>query len=321
MTAPGGPDAHDPTAWFEQLYGDAAAGTAVVPWDLPNPGAGVVEWAQGRELTGVRTLVVGCGYGRDAEYLAGRGADVTAFDIAPTAVSGARERHPDTAVTYLVADLLSPPTDWLGAFDLVVENMNVQALPEPLRSDAIAAVGRFVAPGGTLVATEAARADDAPAEPGPPWPFLRAEMESFGSGVLTLVALDGTDPLTRWRAEFHRPTTVPVPERLYHVALREDWDEAVRSGAYVWSTRGITVADEGFVHLSRAEQVAGTLRLFYADVPGELVLLVVDPELTHAEMKLEDGFFHTYGELPVTAVVEVLPIVRGVDGGWVAPVS
>src|SRR5205085_1398130 len=100
---------------------------------------------------------------------------------------GARARHPGTSVEYVVADLLAPPPDWLGAFDLVVENMNVQALPEPVRSDAVAAVGRFVAAGGTLVVTEAARADDAPAEPGPPWPFLRSELAAFGAGGLDLV--------------------------------------------------------------------------------------------------------------------------------------
>lgn len=114
--------------------------------------------------------------------------------------------------------------------------------------------------------------------------------------------------------------TTPVPERLFHVAERDVWEQALRDGAYVWSTRGVTVADEGFVHLSRADQVAGTLALFYADVPGELVLLVVDPELTEAEMKLEDGFFHTYGELPVPAVVDVLPLARDAAGAWVSPV-
>ncbi len=114
--------------------------------------------------------------------------------------------------------------------------------------------------------------------------------------------------------------TTTVPERLFHVALREDWEQAVAAGAYVWSTRGVTVATEGFVHLSRADQVEGTLRLFYADVTGDLVLLVVDPELTAAEMRLEDGFFHTYGELPVRAVVDVLSIARASDGGWLSPV-
>lgn len=100
--------------------------------------------------------------------------------------------------------------------------------------------------------------------------------------------------------------TVPVPERLFHVVERAVWDDALRQGAYVWSTRGVTVAQEGFIHLSTAPQVAGTIANFYADVDGPLLVLAIDPELTGAEMKLEDGFFHSYGELPIPAVVEVL---------------
>ena len=52
---------------------------------------------------------------------------------------------------YLVADLLNPPADWLHAFDLVVEIISVQALPDPSRRQAIINVGRLVAPAGTLL--------------------------------------------------------------------------------------------------------------------------------------------------------------------------
>jgi hypothetical protein len=54
-------------------------------------------------------------------------------------------------VRYLVADLLNPPADWLHAFDLVVEIISVQALPDPSRRQAIINVGRLVAPAGTLL--------------------------------------------------------------------------------------------------------------------------------------------------------------------------
>jgi 2-polyprenyl-3-methyl-5-hydroxy-6-metoxy-1,4-benzoquinol methylase len=48
----------------------------------------LVEWAQNRGVDGRgrRALVVGCGLGQDAEYVAGHGFDAVAFDIAPTAV-------------------------------------------------------------------------------------------------------------------------------------------------------------------------------------------------------------------------------------------
>jgi hypothetical protein len=62
-----------------------------------------------------------------------------AFDVAETAIRVARQRHPGTAVDYVVADLLRPPAAWSRAFDLVVEIITVQALAEPSRRSAISA--------------------------------------------------------------------------------------------------------------------------------------------------------------------------------------
>ncbi|MGX6606471.1 class I SAM-dependent methyltransferase [Micromonosporaceae bacterium Da 78-11] len=199
--------AGDATGWFERLYAQAEHGTAHVPWDRPTPGVNLV----GVGLppgAGRPALVVGCGLGRDAEYLAGLGYATTAFDIAATAVRVARERHPATAVDYRVADLLDPPPSWLGAFSLVLESNNVQALPGELRATAIASVGGFVAPGGTLVVLGAAAVADA--TDGPPWPLTRAEVDAFATGELQVVSVEEIpapdDPLVaRWRAVFTRP--------------------------------------------------------------------------------------------------------------------
>ena len=106
--------------------------------------------ATGLRGEGRRALVVGAGLGFDAEHLAALGFATTAFDVAPTAVAMARERAPGSAVDYRVADLLDLPREWDGAFDLVVEIITVQALPEELRAPATAAIASTVAPGGTL---------------------------------------------------------------------------------------------------------------------------------------------------------------------------
>src|SRR5439155_12344874 len=130
----------DPAAGFERLYQAAEAGEAVVPWRRGAPNPLLVEWAQARQISGGerRALVVGSGFGDDAEFVAGLGFDTVAFDIAPTAVDGARRRFPESTVRYLVADLLDPPDEWPESFDLVVEIMTVQSLPDPERSQAIA---------------------------------------------------------------------------------------------------------------------------------------------------------------------------------------
>jgi len=160
--------AGDPTGWFEPLYAAAEEGAAVVPWDRGAPHWLLTAWAERKALNGDgrRALVVGCGLGADAEYIAGRGFAVLAFDISASAIRAARRRFPGSAVDYQVADLLAPPAGWREAFDLVVESQTVQALPDPPRRDAIGSIGRMVAPGGTLVVIALARADGEEAGPG-----------------------------------------------------------------------------------------------------------------------------------------------------------
>ena len=42
--------------------------------------------------------------------------------------------------------------------------------------------------------------------------------------------------------------------RIFHIATVADWDEARRQGRYTTSTRGRTLAEEGFIHASRGDQ-------------------------------------------------------------------
>jgi SAM-dependent methyltransferase len=188
---------------FEELYRAAAAGGVDVPWDRGTPSAALVAWAGSRRGDGQRAVVVGCGYGRDSEFLASVGFDTTAFDVSPTAVATARERHPDSPVTYEVADLFGLPAHWPAAFDLVLESHNVQSLPRELHAAAAAAVASLVAPGGTLLVLAAAGDGRAA---GPPWPLTRAEIDAFAVGGLTAVSVDEvvTDGVARWQAEFRR---------------------------------------------------------------------------------------------------------------------
>jgi SAM-dependent methyltransferase len=207
--------AGDATGWFETLYAQSRAGAAEVPWDVPEPSAHLralgLPPGDGRSA-----LVVGCGPGRDAEYVAALGYRVTAFDISATAIGLARERHPGTAVDYVVADLLDPPAAWRQAYDLVVESNNVQALPAGIRVAAIATVGTFVAPGGTLIVLAAATTRLDSDGSGPPWPLTRAEIDAFATGDLRPVSIEqtaasGSTLPTRWRAIFtSRPDGCPA---------------------------------------------------------------------------------------------------------------
>ncbi|MEU7790860.1 class I SAM-dependent methyltransferase [Amycolatopsis sp. NPDC049159] len=195
--------AGNPTGWFDQLYTAAERGEAEVPWTRGEPNADLADWVEPGE--GRRALVVGSALGDDAELLASHGWAVTAFDVAPTAVKAARARFPDSAVDYVVADLLAPPGEWRHAFDLVVEIINVQAMPREYRAKALSALAGFLAPDGTLLVSEVAEeSTDTETWVGPPWPFNRAEIASIAQDGVHLVSLETIRDGGRYWAEFTR---------------------------------------------------------------------------------------------------------------------
>jgi SAM-dependent methyltransferase len=216
----------DATGWFERLYAGSETGETIVPWDAGRAHPLLVEWLtdagsgpgaegetrtpSGRELPegkGRRALVVGCGLGDDAEYVASLGYETDAFDVSESAIRLAGERFPGTGVAYRTADLLNPPDEWRQAFDLVVEIMTVQALPEELHARATAEVAGFVRPGGTLLVIASGREEGGPVF-APPWPLTRSELAAFAADGLTEGEVeDLREPgRHRWRASFHRPT-------------------------------------------------------------------------------------------------------------------
>lgn len=102
---------------------------------------------------------------------------------------------------------------------------------------------------------------------------------------------------------------------ILHLALRSDWEAAKLSGAYPWSTRGVTVADEGYTHCSFEHQWRGVRDRFYADLDdGDLVLLEIDEERLSSMIVVErignapDEFPHIYGTIDVDAVVGERPV-------------
>jgi len=115
---------------------------------------------------------------------------------------------------------------------------------------------------------------------------------------------------------------VSAVTRIFHIATRDDWDQARGVGSYTRSSVGKTLAEEGFIHASQASQVTRTANKFYRDVPGELLVLVIDPDLLRAEVRYEDvpgaelPFPHIYGPLNTDAVVEVRPLTAGPDGAF-----
>ena len=146
------------------------------------------------------------GHGRSAVVVgSGLGADA---DVSPTGVASARERHPESRVDYLTADLLDLPAEWVGGFDFVFESLTVQSLPVDLHDRAIRSVCSLVAPGGTLLVVAASRLEGSAVD-GPPWPLTKTEIEAFAADELHMYQVedlvDEHDPdVRRWRVELHR---------------------------------------------------------------------------------------------------------------------
>jgi len=110
--------------------------------------------------------------------------------------------------------------------------------------------------------------------------------------------------------------TAPDDMTIHHVALAEDWTAALTRGTYEVSTRGKHLDEVGFIHCARADQVAGVIERFYADVAA-LVLLSIDVRRLDVPVVheppapgIDERFPHVYGPIPCAAVVEVTPIDR-----------
>jgi uncharacterized protein (DUF952 family) len=98
--------------------------------------------------------------------------------------------------------------------------------------------------------------------------------------------------------------------RIFHLATAADWAAAQASGTYTTSTRGVSLADEGFIHASREDQWEGVRERYYADVDEPLVLLAIDTDLLDVPVVEEEvpgggTFPHVYGPIRPTAVVQV----------------
>lgn len=112
---------------------------------------------------------------------------------------------------------------------------------------------------------------------------------------------------------------------LLHITTAAPWRVALAAGTVVTPS----LRTEGFVHLSRPDQVALPANRLYAG-RDDLILLVVDPRRLDAEVRWEPGvptdpesmrFPHLYGALPVTAVTSVVPWRPGPDGSFTTPVG
>lgn len=93
------------------------------------------------------------------------------------------------------------------------------------------------------------------------------------------------------------------------------WQQAVGTGAFSGSADDVR---DGFIHLSTADQVAGTLAKYFRDQTNLLIIAFASADFG-SSLKWEPSrggalFPHVYGTIPVTMALWQRPLPLGADG-------
>jgi uncharacterized protein (DUF952 family) len=92
---------------------------------------------------------------------------------------------------------------------------------------------------------------------------------------------------------------------IYHITTTAAWEQALLEGAYTADSLAI----EGFIHCSTADQVAGVLDRYYKGQTN-LVKLTIDkskvtsPLIFELATSINEVFPHIHGPINVSAVVK-----------------
>ena len=201
----------DPNGWFEEFYAQANGDIHNVYWADLEPSSLLLDYLEKNKVQNrAQAITIGCGLGDDAEALSQYGFHVTAFDISPSAINMCRQRYPDTAVDYMVADLFNHPPEWSRGFDLVYECNTIQILKGSDRVRAVNAIANLLAPKGELLVS--CRSRNA-GEQSDAFPLAldREEIDGFQRAGLTekhFISYDDDQdpPVPHFFAIYERPT-------------------------------------------------------------------------------------------------------------------
>ena len=111
-----------------------------------------------------------------------------------------------------------------------------------------------------------------------------------------------------------------MSEIIYKVVRTTEWDAAREAGVFKGSADD---ERDGFIHLSLAAQLKGTLEKHFAGEDGLLLVSLVaagfGSELRWETSRGGENFPHLYAPLKVSLVHSVVPICRDDDGRPILP--
>jgi SAM-dependent methyltransferase len=117
-------------------------------WDLHSPHPALVDMLPRLKLPKSRVLVLGCGAGHDAAYLAKEGHLVTAVDFSKEALQRAKDLYGNLGIEFLELDVFNLPPKFTKSFDFVLEHTLYCAISPTLRRDLVQVWNRCLVSGG-----------------------------------------------------------------------------------------------------------------------------------------------------------------------------
>ncbi|MFM9907841.1 MAG: DUF952 domain-containing protein [Chitinophagaceae bacterium] len=96
---------------------------------------------------------------------------------------------------------------------------------------------------------------------------------------------------------------------IYHLTTAAEWKAAGEKGSY----ESASLKEEGYIHCSHEEQIAGVLERYYSGKTN-LVKLVIDTDKLNSQFIYDwsrsnaDTFPHVYGPINLDAVIEIVAI-------------
>jgi len=139
-------DARFPSASFDWMYADRPQAPFIVQNELPDEN--LVEFLEAYPKP-ARTLELGCGEGRNAIFMAGKGIDVTAIDISPAAIQHAQKiaKKRKANVNFLAGDIFKTELTRQG-YQFVYDSGCFHHLTPHRRLSYLELLERALAPGG-----------------------------------------------------------------------------------------------------------------------------------------------------------------------------
>jgi uncharacterized protein (DUF952 family) len=109
--------------------------------------------------------------------------------------------------------------------------------------------------------------------------------------------------------------------RIFHITTRAEWESQREQNSY----SAASIESEGFIHASRADQIADTANRIFAG-RDDLIILVIDVDKLTSPLKVEDSygrgsFPHVYGPITKDAILSTVDFTCSSDGTFTLPIA